>query len=165
LLDISKADEGKLTAKRTRVNLRSLVNDVVSELEEGARLRKVAVSVSLGMDEITADDDLLRRMLANLIENAVRHAPPETQVRVEGTLASGAVELRVRDAGKGIPPEMREKIFDPFVQLEGPSGSSSRSGRGLGLTFCKLAAEAHGGSIWVEDAAPGAVLCVRLPHG
>lgn len=165
LLDISKADEGKLRAKRTPVNLRSLVNDIVSELEEGARIRKVTLSVSLEMDEISGDDDLLRRMLTNLIENAIRHAPAETQVSVEGTLASGVVELRVRDAGKGIPAEMREKIFDPFIQLEGSSSSSSRGGRGLGLTFCKLAAEAHGGTIWVEDAAPGAVLCVRLPHG
>jgi len=164
LLDISKADEGKLTAKQAVVNLRSLINDVVVELEAGARMRKVSVSVSLAIDEITGDEDLLRRMLANLVENAIRNAPAETQVSIEGTLASDAVELRVRDAGKGIPAEMREKIFDPFVQLEGSSSSTSRSGRGLGLTFCKLAAEAHGGTIWVEDAAPGAALCVRLPH-
>jgi two-component system sensor histidine kinase/response regulator len=163
LLDISKADEGKLTAKRTRVNLRSLVDEVVGELEGGARARKVSVAVALAIHEVTGDEDLLRRMLANLIENAIRHAPAESQVSVESRLASGAVELRVRDAGRGIPAEMREKIFDPFVQLEGAS-SSSRSGRGLGLTFCKLSAEAHGGTIWVEDAAPGAVLCVRIPH-
>ncbi len=165
LLDISKADEGKLVAKRATVDLGSLVNDVASELEGGARMRNVEVAVSLAISEIIADEDLVRRMLGNLIENAIRHAPAQTQVIVESKIAPGAIELRIRDSGKGIPSEMREKIFDPFVQLDGLAASSSRSGRGLGLTFCKLAAEAHGGTIWVEDGAPGAVLCVRLPRG
>jgi len=164
LLDISKADEGKLTAKRARVNLRSLVDEVAGELEGGASARKVTVTTSLGIDEISGDEDLLRRMLTNLIENAIRHAPAESRVSVESNVVSAAVDLRVRDAGRGIPVEMREKIFDPFLQLDATSGSSSRGGRGLGLTFCKLAAEAHGGTIWVEDASPGAVLCVRLPQ-
>jgi two-component system sensor histidine kinase/response regulator len=164
LLDISKADEGKLTAKRGRVNLRSLVDEVLGELEGGARARKVTVTTSLGVDEISGDEDLLRRTLTNLIENAIRHAPAESQVTVESKGTSAAVELRVRDAGKGIPVEMREQIFDPFVQLDATSASSSRGGRGLGLTFCKLAAEAHGGTIWVEDGSPGAVLCLRLPN-
>ena len=60
--------------------------------------------------------------------------------------------------------EMREKVFDPFVQVESGKLPTARGGRGLGLTFCKVVAEAHGGRIWVEDAAPGAVFCVRLPH-
>jgi signal transduction histidine kinase len=74
------------------------------------------------------------------------------------------VELRVADTGRGVPLEMRERIFDPFVQVESKDRSVSRSGRGLGLAFCRLAVEAHGGRIWVEDANPGAVFCLRLPH-
>jgi two-component system, sensor histidine kinase and response regulator len=70
----------------------------------------------------------------------------------------------VTDRGAGIPSEMREKIFDRFVQLDSSSCVASRSGRGLGLTFCKLAVEAHGGRVWVEDAAPGTTVCVRLPN-
>jgi signal transduction histidine kinase len=78
----------------------------------------------------------------------------------------GATELRVADAGRGIDPEMREKIFNAFMQVESNSERTvARSSRGLGLTFCKVAVEAHGGSIWVEDATPGAVFCLRLPHG
>ena len=67
------------------------------------------------------------------------------------------------DAGTGVPLAMRETIFDPFVQLEGKGLPSSRSGRGLGLTFCRLAVEAHGGRIWIEDANPGAVFVLRIP--
>jgi signal transduction histidine kinase len=74
------------------------------------------------------------------------------------------IEIRVADQGAGIPPEQRERIFDRFVQIDSSSGLSSRSGRGLGLTFCKAAVEAHGGRIWVEDGAPGAVFCMRLPN-
>jgi signal transduction histidine kinase len=61
---------------------------------------------------------------------------------------------------------MREKVFDAFTQVDaGTERVVTRSSRGLGLTFCKQAAVAHGGCIWVEDAAPGAVFCVRLPNG
>ena len=68
------------------------------------------------------------------------------------------------DAGRGIPAEMREKVFSPFVQVESGERVVAHGSRGLGLTFCKLAVEAHGGRIWIEDAAPGAVFCVRFPH-
>jgi len=74
-----------------------------------------------------------------------------------------ATRLRVADAGTGVPPGERERIFERFVQAtEGLAGV--RSNRGLGLAFCKLAVEAHGGTIHVEDAHPGAVFCVTLPH-
>jgi two-component system sensor histidine kinase/response regulator len=108
------------------------------------------------------DVDLLRRTLENLIENAIRHAPRNSEVRVSCSRQENAVELRVADAGSGIPPDMREKVFERFVQVDGAERTVSRAGRGLGLTFCKLAVEAHGGKIWVEDAGPGAVFCVRL---
>jgi two-component system sensor histidine kinase/response regulator len=74
----------------------------------------------------------------------------------------GVVEIRVSDAGKGIPPAMRERVFDPFVQIEG-GAQGNRGGYGLGLTFCRLAVEAHGGTIRVEDANPGAAFVLRWP--
>jgi two-component system sensor histidine kinase/response regulator len=59
--------------------------------------------------------------------------------------------------------ELREKIFEPFVQLEQDEHMVQRSGRGLGLTFCKVAVEAHGGRIWIEEANPGAAICFTVP--
>jgi signal transduction histidine kinase len=70
----------------------------------------------------------------------------------------------VSDAGAGIPAELRERIFEPFVQAEVKPGSVTRTGRGLGLAFCKLAVEAHGGTLAVEDVAVGTTFCLRLPH-
>jgi two-component system, sensor histidine kinase and response regulator len=164
LLDVSKADEGKLSPKLLRVDLRRLVNDVIGELSIAAQARDVTLTARLESDLIVADEDLLRRMLANLIENAIRHAPPRTTVAVIAASLPAATEIRVADAGTGVPSEMRERIFDPFIQLDRVEGDANRSGRGLGLTFCKLAAQAHGGDIRVEDARPGAAFVVRIPH-
>jgi two-component system sensor histidine kinase/response regulator len=165
LLDLAKADEGQLSPKRSQVNLRAVVDDVLAELGVNAQVRKVTLQSSLEADRIHADEDLFRRTLTNLVENALRYAPPETAIRVTATRLEDETELRVADSGRGIPPEMRDRIFDPFVQVESGERTVARGGRGLGLTFCKLAVEAHAGRIWVEDGAPGAVFCVRLPHG
>ena len=163
LLDISKADEGKLTAKRNDIDLRALVEAIAGELAVVAGDRSVSIELGVEIDRAMADEDLLHRTLGNLVENAIRHAPKGTAVRILAVRSDGAVELRVADAGTGVPVGMRESIFDPFVQLEGKGLPSSRSGRGLGLTFCRLALEAHGGRMWIEDASPGAIFVLRIP--
>jgi two-component system sensor histidine kinase/response regulator len=164
LLDLAKADDGRLLPRRSSIDLRALVDEVIAELAVGAQGRHVTLESSLEPEGIHADEDLFRRILTNLVENAIRYAPAETPIRITATSLPGAVELRVADAGAGIAREMRDKVFDPFVQVESGEHSLARGGRGLGLTFCKFAVEAHGGTIWVEDAAPGAIFCVRLPH-
>jgi two-component system sensor histidine kinase/response regulator len=163
LLDISKADEGKLTAKRNDIDLRALIAAIAGEMAAVAGDRSLTFETTVDVDRVVADEDLLRRTVGNLVENAIRHAPRGTAVRVLASRVEGAIELRVADAGTGVPLAMHESIFDPFVQLEGKGLPSSRSGRGLGLTFCRLAVEAHGGRIWIEDANPGAVFVVRIP--
>ncbi len=165
LLDVSKAEEGHLAPKRSNVDLRSLVDSVVAELTPLADARQVTLRVDLGAKSASADGDLLHRTLANLVENATRYAPKQSTVSITTRELGEETELRVADAGAGIPEEMREKVFDAFVQVEAGERMAARSSRGLGLTFCKLAVEAHGGRIWVEDAAPGAVFCVRIPRG
>jgi signal transduction histidine kinase len=164
LLDLSRADEGKLVPRLSPVDLRTLVETVKGELEVSAQARGVTLSARVDVPSVRADEDLLRRALANLVENAIRHSPPGGAVTVTAAATSDAVEMRVIDAGAGVPPELRERVFDPFVQVESGDRSVNRGGRGLGLAFCRLAVEAHGGRIWVEDGAPGAVFCVRLPH-
>jgi signal transduction histidine kinase len=164
LLDLSKADEGKLVAKRSDVDLRRLVGEVIAELGVNAESRDVSLRTSLETDRIHADEDLFRRLLTNLVENGIRYAPRETSITVTATRGPAGTELRVADAGRGVPEDMREKVFNPFVQVEEGERIVAHGSRGLGLTFCKLVVEAHGGHIWIEDAAPGAVFCVRFPH-
>ena len=165
LLDVGKSDEGKLAPRRSDIDLRRLMGEVIAELGAAADVHNVRVESALDTDAIHADEDLLRRTLANLIENAIRYAPQGSSVTVAARSVAAATEVRVSDAGSGIPPEMREEIFGAFVQVEAGERIVARGSRGLGLTFCKLAVEAHGGRIWVEDAAPGAVFCMSVPHG
>jgi two-component system sensor histidine kinase/response regulator len=163
LLDISKSEEGQLAPRHTDVDLDALVTEIVEAHEVKARDAEVVLRGVVEVRSIPADVDLLRRVIENLLDNAIRHAPERSEVRITATKQLGAVEIRVADAGPGISPEMREKVFERFVQLEGGERVGTRTGRGLGLTFSKLAIEAHGGRIWVEEAKPGTVFCVRLP--
>lgn len=127
-------------------------------------MRGVGLDSDIGVERMRGDEDLLRRTLANLVENAIRHAPVNTSIGIAATRTEEGVEIRVADRGPGIPEQFREKIFEPFVQLDDAGRVMSRSGRGLGLAFCKLAVEAHGGSISVDDQAPGVAFTLRLPQ-
>jgi signal transduction histidine kinase len=164
LLDISKADEGQLTPRLGDVDLASTVAEVFAELDAAARARRVELRSALAHERLRADGDLLRRAMTNLVENAIRHAPEQTAVTVSSSRSGGGIELRVADQGSGVPTELRDRIFDPFVQAETAAGSGTRLGRGLGLTFCKAAVAAHGGTILVEDGTAGAVFLLLLPE-
>jgi two-component system CheB/CheR fusion protein len=107
---------------------------------------------------------LLRRILENLVDNALKYSPAGGAIHLEARRCEDTIELRVRDEGPGIPRCAREKIFQKYMQLDQDVLVQHRPGRGLGLTFCQLAAEAHGGRIWIEDNEPrGSTFCVRLP--
>lgn len=164
LLDISKSEEGRLVPQRHEIDLEALFAEIVEAHHVKAQDAGVVLRRTVEVRSIAADVDLLRRVLENLLDNALRHAPEQSEVRVTVAPSDGAVEIRIADAGAGVPPELREKIFERFIQVENSERVVTRTGRGLGLTFCKLAIEAHGGSIWIEEANPGAVFCVRLPH-
>jgi two-component system sensor histidine kinase/response regulator len=163
LLDISLSDEGRLMPRRNPIGLRELADEVRADLELSAQAAGVTLVLDVEDLMIQADDGLLRRVFENLIENAIRHAPEDSEVRFVARRGASGLALRVVDRGQGIAPEARARIFDPFVQLEHGERVAPRTGRGLGLTFCKVAVEAHGGSIWVEDAQPGAAFCLSLP--
>ncbi len=161
LLDVSKGDEGKLVPTLVDVDLGALLASVEAELAPAATALKTAIVVLPTTIHLRADFDLLQRTITNLVENAIRHSGAGSTVRVSATETSHHIEIRVADAGPGIPADKRASIFEPFVQLDGLS-LQTRAGRGLGLAFCKLATETQGGSISIEDGSPGAIFCVRL---
>lgn len=159
LLDLSRSDEGRLVPVRAPLDLLAQVTAVLDELRAAAAANNVRLVSEIGDDVrmIEADASLLQRVLANLIENAIRHSPEEGVVTVSARRGDRFVELRVADQGRGIPAELRTQVFQRFETAGGTRN------RGLGLSFCKVAIEAHDGDIWIEDAAPGAIFCVRIP--
>jgi signal transduction histidine kinase len=165
VLDLSKSEDAQLLARRTTVDLPVLVEQVVEELSMHAQAFEVKVKPRLELSVVQVDLDLMERTLANLLENSIRHAPRGSEVEIHAQQVGDRIELRIRDSGHGVPEELRSRIFERFVQNDASGMPSSRSGRGLGLAFCKLAVEAHAGEIWVEDARPGAVFCLRISNG
>ncbi|HTE49497.1 MAG TPA: hybrid sensor histidine kinase/response regulator [Kofleriaceae bacterium] len=165
LLDISRSEEGQLSPQPGPVDLRALFRDLVEAHEVAAQTAGVRLEQTVEVSTVTADPDLLRRAIENLLDNALRHAPEGTAIRLAARGRAGGVEIRVADQGPGISPELRDKVFERFVRVESGERLVTRTGRGLGLAFCKLAAEAHGGTIEVEDGLAGASFCMRFPGG
>jgi signal transduction histidine kinase len=150
LLDIGKADEGQLAPARTAVDASALLAAAVDDLRSSAAAHEVALTTRIEPVQLHVDRDLMHRVLCNLTENALRYAPSGSSVELSARPSGDGAELRVTDAGPGIAASERARVFERFVTCE----SGQRANRGLGLAFCKVAVEAHGGRIWIEDAAP-----------
>jgi two-component system sensor histidine kinase/response regulator len=163
LLDVARGEEGALEPARAEVDLRTLAEAIFADLAVVADLSRVRLIARIEVDAVSADGELLRRALTNLVENAVRHAPKNSEVELSAQARDGGVELRVADQGKGVPESLRPRIFEAFVAGADEDRPASRRGFGLGLSFCKLVAEAHHGSISIDDSEKGAVFVIRLP--
>mgnify|MGYP001584438352 FL=1 len=101
------------------------------------------------------DPSLMGRVIENLISNAFKYTPKGGVIQVTASADSQWVCFSVRDNGSGIPDEYKQRIFEKYFQAPDHEGQRARQGTGLGLTFCRLVVEAHGGRIWVEDAEGG----------
>jgi NtrC-family two-component system sensor histidine kinase KinB len=123
--------------------------------------QEISMLVPEDVPGVWVDADMLRRVLTNLLENAVKYSPTGSKIYVGARQEGDKVMMWVQDTGPGIPPDERERIFDKFTRLHGSGGPK---GLGLGLAFCRLAVEAHGGQIWVEDGPElGACFKFTLP--
>jgi signal transduction histidine kinase len=159
LLDLSKADEERLAPVPELVEPGPLVAGVLDELRPRAAESNIVLVAKVTATRVQADRELVARVLANLVENAIRHAPESSEVTVTVADIGEGSEWRIRDGGSGVPEDQRDRVFSRFET------AGTVRNHGLGLAFCKVAVEAHGGRIWIEDGAPGAVFCVRLPRG
>jgi signal transduction histidine kinase len=154
ILDIGRAEQVGLELKRSRLRVPDWLPGLLQEVEFQAQHHQQALTWDCPPDlEVEADPVLLRRLLLNLLDNALKYSPPRSTVRVEAGPIDNGVFMKVVDQGRGIPGEMADAIFDKFTRIQGED-SLARPGYGLGLTFCRLVAEAHGGRIWVENNQP-----------
>lgn len=167
LLDLAKMEEGRLEIRGERLSLLELAGQCVDDLEAAILKEKkmISVEVDKNLPKAWADRDLVHRVLGNLLTNALKHTPQGTEISIHVRLSEDKTQLvmSVRDNGEGIPLEFQKKIFDKFSQAEAKK-HHYRVGSGLGLTFCKLAIEAHGGKIWVESVpGKGSEFAFALP--
>jgi len=159
---LARSDAGEVPLNRTAVDLGELVAQTV---RAHRTLGDVALATECGDDlVVSGDEDLLQRMLGNLLENAIRHAPRGSEVRVRCTRAGANARIEVRDRGAGVPAALREQIFERFVRADPARGAAAGSGAGLGLPIARWIAEAHGGTVALETSGPeGSVFVATLP--
>jgi signal transduction histidine kinase len=167
ILDIAKLENRQLLLQREPNAVRDIADSAFDALATVIQKNEVRVDIDIpdNLAQVSADSALLRRVLINLLDNAVRFTPPRGNVRLAAEQSEDEVIVRVSDSGPGIPPEERERVFEKFRQVKGQMVYAGKKGSGLGLTFCKLAVEAHGGRIWVEEhgVLPGASFALSLP--
>ena len=160
LLDIARLSTGQALVELQAQRLESVLDTAVEYLLPLAADSEIDLvrQVEPDLPLVLMDEDKINRVLVNLIDNALKYTPRGGRVTVSaqrwaGGAGQSMVRCTVRDTGPGIPPEYRARIFDRFVQI--PNLSGRRRGTGIGLNFCQLAVNAHGGTIWVEGAPGG----------
>jgi signal transduction histidine kinase/DNA-binding response OmpR family regulator len=157
ILDMEKIESGRLEFRRERQNARRLLEQAVeANRAYGTQFNvTLALEVAEGEDAaVYADAARIQQVLANLISNAAKFSPAGGSVEVGLVADAGTVTFRVRDHGRGIPPEFRNRIFQRFAQADS-SDVRQKGGTGLGLSISKAIVEHHGGSIDFEDAEGG----------
>jgi two-component system OmpR family sensor kinase len=157
LLLLARADAKRVTA-HVETDLSQVLVEAAAELGPMAEAHELTVDPRPAF--VDGAHDELHRLALNLMENALRHTPPGTRVRAAVGIQSDEVVLVVEDDGPGVPPEVRDRIFERFVRGEGDRGASS----GLGLSIVRAVADSHRGTVTLEDAHPGARFVVRLPR-
>jgi signal transduction histidine kinase len=166
LLDVSRITQGSIRLRKEAVDLGTVVERAVEATRSLIDSRAHALEVELPTDPIhlEADPTRLEQILANLLNNAAKYTMPGGRIRVSAALEGGDAVVRVRDNGIGVPPDVLERVFEPFVQSEG-SLARSEGGLGIGLTLVRSLVEMHGGS--VEAHSPGlgqgSEFVLRLP--
>ncbi|MFI5284918.1 MAG: ATP-binding protein [Candidatus Dormibacteria bacterium] len=164
LLILARSDAGALQPLLQRVDAGDLLEEAAERWRTVARARDIAIDVDL-VDEglVDCDPELLRSLLHNLLDNAVRHTPAGGRVGVRAEMQDGTWHIRVSDTGPGIPADMRDSIFRRFTRGDAARATST-GGAGLGLALCRVIAEVHGGRIAVDDnGAEGATFEVIIP--
>lgn len=159
LLDINKLENKKLQLEKEMTDLAPLIDETLNQLLKKAEEKQISINFinANGISTISIDSRLIRRVITNLVDNGIRHTPKGGRIEVASDLEKNKNDLciSVKDTGTGLDPAFHQKIFNKFEQVDLRNQGISIGTAGLGLAFCKLAVEAHGGEIWVESEGKG----------
>lgn len=163
LLDVSRLEAGRMPVAAVATDLGALARSVVDGVRVLQPGRQIDVQTAGDSSSCLCDPELTRRILENLVMNAIKHTPVACGVRVAISRTNRWAQIAVHDEGPGVPAAKRAQIFEPYGS-EAVRSAAGYESSGLGLAFCKLAAEAQGGSIRIEQGRPsGTVFVVDLP--
>jgi signal transduction histidine kinase len=162
LFELTRLQSGELEWTMEKVSVALLLEEAVDAMRPAAEAGAVSVSARLGsaLGAARANPEQLQRVLFNLIQNAIHHTPADGSVTVSAEAVNGGIEVEVADTGNGVPADQRDRVFDPFFRGD---ASRQHAGAGLGLAISRAIVEAHGGRIWLEDAAVGTRVRFSLP--
>jgi len=146
-----------LTMTQRRVPVLETVDLAAFLSDYAAEWPGVRLEVGPDAGPVRFDREMLRRVLDNLIQNALRHIPAGGEIVLRGALQPASLHIEVEDSGPGVPAALRDTLFEPFV-------TSRADGTGLGLSIAREIVQAHGGRIWLARAEPGAVLAFEIPQ-
>lgn len=164
LLDIARMQEGRLEVRREQIDIEVLLEDCMRELQPwaDAESKSMVVAVAPWFPAISLDISLMRRVLVNLVSNAIKHTKNRTEIVLGAEIDGAHARIFVSDNGQGIADDFQQRIFQRFNSAAGINQVQSNTG--LGLAFCKLAVEAHGGTISVISAPnQGTMFVILLP--
>jgi PAS domain S-box-containing protein len=170
LLDVSRMERGQRLLEIEPTDLAPLTEHVCEEFKPLTRELEIRLTSEVNgtLPPLNIDSDKVERVLLNLVDNALKFCPSEGAVTIRAyetpmdAAGKAFVRVEVMDTGPGVPDEYKTRLFERFLQIKGRRGA--RRGIGLGLTFCRLVVEAHGGHIWIEDnPAGGSIFAFTLP--
>lgn len=153
LLDMTKLQSGSMGVAEEDCPVEEIVGSAVTYFEERFNSHKIKTKIPANLPFVSVDSTLIQQALVNLLENAVKYSPENTEIEIsaEANSDKSFVTISVNDRGPGVKEENREKVFEKFFREQG----GQVSGAGLGLAICSGIIEAHQGKIWVEDRAGG----------
>jgi two-component system OmpR family sensor kinase len=166
LFTLARADSGSYPVRSMPMYLDEVVDEVVRAARVVAATRNVAVeSTVVPSAAFTGDEELTRRMIANLVDNAIRHTPDGSAVRVELDETDSGFAIAVKDQGTGVPAEIRSQIFERFFRGDISRRAAVQDGAGLGLALARWIARAHGGDVVLARSSPsGSTFVISLPQ-
>jgi signal transduction histidine kinase len=164
ILDVQKFEETRMILEKRKTDFHTLIHEACAQVDFMAKEKNVElVIVENAAYYIELDVEIILRVLVNLLTNAIKYAPQNTPIEINTNIENQLLTCQVKDEGKGIPEDKLGLVFEKFVQLDNVSHKSYRS-TGLGLTYCKMAVEAHEGKIWASSiAGKGASFIFTLP--
>ncbi|PWB50218.1 MAG: hypothetical protein C3F13_17270 [Anaerolineales bacterium] len=150
LLDLSILEAGQPVGKRSAASISQIIYESVESIEStiNNKNQSIQYKVQEHLPKVLVDQDMIRRVVTNLVENASKYSPADKVIEVGARKDHDLVVVWVQDQGGGIPASEQGRIFDKFTRLKTSNGPK---GLGLGLAYCRLAVQAHGGKIWVES--------------